>query len=139
DRRAGAWSRGLSRRVQRAGNLRARDRLGGPVMTIPRRRFLHLAAGAAALPAVSRIARAQTYPSRPVRIIVGFPPGGAADITARLIGQWLSERLGQPFIIENLSGAGTNIGTEAVAKSPADGYTLLLVSVANTVNATLYE
>jgi tripartite-type tricarboxylate transporter receptor subunit TctC len=104
-----------------------------------RRQFLHLAAGGAALPAFSRIARAQTYPSRPVRIIVGFPPGGAADITARMMGQWLSGRLGQPFIIENRPGAGTNIGTEAVAKAPADGYTLLLVSVANTVNATLYE
>src|ERR1700736_6230929 len=94
---------------------------------------------AAALPAFSCIARAETYPSRPVRIIVGFPPGCASDVTARLICQWLSERLGQPFIIENRSGAGTNIGTEAVAKSPADGYTLLLVSVANTVNATLYQ
>ena len=83
--------------------------------------------------------RAETYPSRPVRIIVGFPPGGAADITARVMGQWLSERLGQPFVIENRPGAGTNIGTETVAKSPADGYTLLLVSVANTVNATLYK
>ena len=106
---------------------------------ISRRQLANLIMVAAALPAFSRIARAETYPSRPVRIIVGFPPGGAADVTARLIGQWLSERLGQPFIIENLSGAGTNIGTEAVAKSPADGYTLLLVSVANTVNATLYQ
>jgi tripartite-type tricarboxylate transporter receptor subunit TctC len=106
---------------------------------ISRRQLLNLVAGAASLPAYSRIAKAETYPSRPVRIIVGFPPGGAADITARLIAQWLSERLGQPFIIENRPGAGTNIGTEAVAKSPADGYTLLLVSVANTVNATLYE
>jgi tripartite-type tricarboxylate transporter receptor subunit TctC len=104
-----------------------------------RRQLLHLAAAAAVLPAFSRIARGQTYPSRPVRIIVGFPPGGAADITARMMGQWLSERLGQPFVIENRPGAGTNIGTEAVAKAPADGYTLLLVSVANTVNATLYE
>jgi tripartite-type tricarboxylate transporter receptor subunit TctC len=104
-----------------------------------RRQFLHLAAGAAALPAFSRIAKGQSYPWRPVRIIVGFPPGGAADITARLMGQWLSERLGQAFVIENRPGAGTNIGTEAVAKAPADGYTLLLVSVANTVNATLYE
>jgi tripartite-type tricarboxylate transporter receptor subunit TctC len=106
---------------------------------ISRRRVLVLAVGAAALPAFSRAARAQNYPSRPVRIIVGFPPGGAADITARLLGQWLTERLGQQFIIENRPGAGTNIGTEAVAKSPSDGYTLLLVSVANTVNATLYE
>jgi tripartite-type tricarboxylate transporter receptor subunit TctC len=104
-----------------------------------RRRFLHLAAGAAALTAFSRSAKGQSYPWRRVRIIVGFPPGGAADITARLMGQWLSERLGQAFVIENRPGAGTNIGTEAVAKAPADGYTLLLVSVANTVNATLYE
>jgi tripartite-type tricarboxylate transporter receptor subunit TctC len=95
--------------------------------------------GAAALQVFTRSARAQAYPSRPVRIIVGFPPGGAADMTARLLGQWLTERLGQQFIIENRSGAGTNIGTEAVAKSPPDGYTLLLISVANTVNATLYE
>src|SRR6202048_841278 len=106
---------------------------------ISRRQLANLIMVAAALPAFSRIARAETYPSRPVRIIVGFPPGGAADVTARLICQGASERSGQPFIIENLSGAGTNIGTEAVAKSPADGYTLLLVSVANTVNATLYE
>jgi tripartite-type tricarboxylate transporter receptor subunit TctC len=108
-------------------------------MKLPRRQFLHLAAGAAALPAVSRFARAQAYPARPVRIIVGFAPGKGTDITARLLGQWLSGRLGQPFVIENRPGAGTNIGTEAVAKAPADGYTLLLVSVANTVNATLYE
>ena len=110
-----------------------------PLLKISRRQFLHWAAGVAALPAFSRIARGQTYPSRPVRIIVGFPPGGAADITARLMGQWLSERLGQPFIIENRPGGGTNIATDAVANAPADGYTLLLVSVANTVNATLYE
>src|SRR5262245_50536273 len=108
-------------------------------MKLPRRTFLHLAAGAAALPAVSRIARAQTYPSRPVRIIVGFPAGGGADIVARLIGQWLSERLGQQFIIENRPGAGTNIATEAVVRAVADGYTLLLVAAANAMNATLYE
>jgi tripartite-type tricarboxylate transporter receptor subunit TctC len=93
----------------------------------------------AALPAALSGVRAETYPVRPVRIIVGFPPGGAADITARLIGQWLSERLGQQFIVENRPGAGTNIGTEAVVNAPADGSTLLLVSVANTVNATLYD
>ena len=105
------------------------DRRDGPVK-LPRRNSLHLAAGAAALPAVSRIARAQTYPTRPVRLIVGFAAGGAADIIARLIGQWLSERLGQPFVIENRPGAGSNIATEAVVRAPADGYTLLLVSSA---------
>jgi hypothetical protein len=105
----------------------------------PRRRFLHLAAGAAALPAVTRIARAQTYPTRPVRLIVGFPPGGAGDITARLMGQWLSERLGQQFIIENRPGAGSNIGTEAVVRAAPDGYTLLVASSANAINATLYD
>jgi len=108
-------------------------------MKLPRRKFLQLTAGATALPAVSRIARAQTYPSRPVRIVIGFPAGGAFDITARLIGQWLSERLGQPFIVENRPGASTNIATEAVVRSPADGYTLLLGGAVNTVNATLYE
>ena len=108
-------------------------------MKLPRRQFLHLAAGAAALPAVSRIAWAQTYPTRPVRIIVGFPPGGGTDIVARLIGQWLSERLGQPFIIENRPGAGSNIATEAVVRAPPDGYTLLLVGAANAINATLYD
>jgi tripartite-type tricarboxylate transporter receptor subunit TctC len=98
-----------------------------------------LAVGAAALPFAPLIASAQTYPSRPVRIIVGFPPGGAVDIMARLIGQWLSERLGQPFIVENRSGAGGNIGTEAVVNAPADGYTLLLVGLPNASNATLYK
>jgi tripartite-type tricarboxylate transporter receptor subunit TctC len=108
-------------------------------MKLPRRNFLHLAAGAAALPAVSRFARAQAYPSRPVRIIVGFAPAGAADITARLIGQWLSERLGQPFVIDNRPGGGSNIATEAVVKAPPDGHTLLLATGANAINATLYE
>jgi tripartite-type tricarboxylate transporter receptor subunit TctC len=108
-------------------------------MTLRRRTFLSLAAGAAVLPATSRTARAQAYPSRPVRIIVGFPPGGATDIMARLMGQWLSERLGQQFIIENRSGASGNIGTEAVAKSPADGYTLLQVVTPNAINAALYS
>jgi tripartite-type tricarboxylate transporter receptor subunit TctC len=108
-------------------------------MTFPRRRFLQLAAGAAALPAVPRVAQADTYPSRPVRIIVGFAAGGATDIQARLMGQWLSDRLGQQFIVENRGGASGNIGTEAVAKSPADGYTLLQVVTPNVINAALYS
>src|SRR5262245_56050059 len=108
-------------------------------MKLPRRNFLHLAAGAAALSAVSRFAWAQTYPTRPVRIIVGFPAGGGADIVARLIGQWLSERLGQQFVIENRPGAATNIATEAVVRAPPDGYTLLLVVPANAISATLYD
>jgi tripartite-type tricarboxylate transporter receptor subunit TctC len=107
-------------------------------MKLPRRQFLHLAANAALLPAVSRFACAQTYPTRPVHLIVPLAPGGATDIIARLIGQWLSERLGQPFVIENRPGGGTNIGTEGVVKSPPDGYTLLLASTPNTINATLY-
>jgi tripartite-type tricarboxylate transporter receptor subunit TctC len=108
-------------------------------MKLPRREFLHLAAGAAALPALSRNARAQTYPARPVRIIVGFSPGGTADIVARLIGQWLSERLGQPFIIENRPGASSNIAVEAVVRASPDGYTLLQVVATNAINATLYD
>ena len=108
-------------------------------MELPRRRFLQVGAAAAALPAVSGIARAQTYPTRPVRIIVGFTPGGTTDISARLIGQWLSERMGQQFIIENRPGAGSNIAAEAVVNAPADGYTLLLVGAPNAINATLYE
>jgi tripartite-type tricarboxylate transporter receptor subunit TctC len=108
-------------------------------MKLPRRQFLHLAAGAAALPAVSRTALAETYPARPVRVIVPFAPAGDTDLVARLMGQWLSERLGQPFIIDNRPGAGTNIGTEAVVRAPADGYTLLLVNAAAAINATLYE
>lgn len=107
-------------------------------MKFPRRTFLHLAAGAAALPALSCIAQAQAYPSRPVRIIVGFAPGGATDIQARLMGQWLSDRLGQQFIIENRAGASGNIGTEAVTKAPADGYTLLQVVTPHAINAALY-
>ena len=108
-------------------------------MKLRRRKFLHLAAGAAALPALPRIAKGQSYPSRPVRIVVGFPPGGGADITARLIGQWLSERLGQPFVIDNRPGAGSNIATEAVVRAPADGYTLLMAGTFNAINATLYD
>jgi len=108
-------------------------------MKLPRRKFLHLAAGAAALSAVSRAARAQVYPSRPVRVIVGFTPGSAPDIVARLVGQWLSERLGQQFLVENRPGAGGNIGTEVVVRAPADGYTLLLVGAPNAINTTLYD
>jgi tripartite-type tricarboxylate transporter receptor subunit TctC len=104
-----------------------------------RRQFLHLAAGAAALPVVSQAARAQAYPSRAVRIIVGFTAGGAFDLTARLIGPWLSQRLGQQFIVENRPGGGTNIATEAVVRAPADGHTLLLCGAVNAINATLYE
>jgi tripartite-type tricarboxylate transporter receptor subunit TctC len=105
----------------------------------PRRRFLGLAAGAAALPAVSRIAWAQVYPTRPVRIVVGFPAGGFGDISARLLGQWLSERLSQQFVIENRAGAGGNIGTEVVVRAPPDGYTLLLINTSNASNRTLYD
>ena len=108
-------------------------------MKLPRRKFLRLAAGAAALPAVSHFAWAQTYPTRTVRLVVGFPPGGGTDIIARLIGQWLSERLGQQLVIENRPGAGSNIATEGVVRAAADGYTLLLVSAAHAINATLYD
>jgi tripartite-type tricarboxylate transporter receptor subunit TctC len=108
-------------------------------LKLPRRKFLHLAAGAAALPAVSRFAWAQGYPSRPVRIIVGFPPGGPADFHARLMGQWLSQRLGQQFVVENRTGAGGNLGTEAVVRAPADGYTLHQTVINNSLNATLYD
>ena len=108
-------------------------------MTLPRRQFLQLAAGAAALPVLSRVAGAQTYPTRPLRLIVGFPAGGVGDILARLLGQWLSERLGQPVVIENRPGAATNIAAEAVVRSPPDGHTLLWITSANAINATLYE
>jgi tripartite-type tricarboxylate transporter receptor subunit TctC len=108
-------------------------------MKLPRRNFLHLAAGAAALPAVARIARAQAYPARPVRLIAGFPAGGVLDLFARLIGQWLSERLGQPFIVENRAGAGGNLAAEAVVKAPPDGYTLLQIGAHNAWNVTLYD
>jgi tripartite-type tricarboxylate transporter receptor subunit TctC len=108
-------------------------------MKLPRRKFLHLAAGAAALPAVSPVAKADTYPSRPVHIIVGYAAGGPTDITGRMAGQWLSQRLGQQFIIENRPGAGTNIATELVVRSSPDAYTLLVAGTANTINATLYD
>jgi len=108
-------------------------------MKLPRRKFLHLAAGAAVLPAVARIARAEGYPSRPVRLIVGFAPGGATDIMGRLMGQWLSERLGRSFIIENRAGAGSNVGTEVVVHASPDGYMLLVATVVNAINATLYD
>ena len=108
-------------------------------MKLRRRQFLHLAAGAAALPVASRIAWAQTYPTRLVRFVVGGPAGGPQDILARLMGQWLSERLGQPFVIDNRPGAGTNIAAEAVVRAPADGHTLLLVGPANAINASLYN
>jgi tripartite-type tricarboxylate transporter receptor subunit TctC len=108
-------------------------------MKLPRRRFLHLAAGTAALPAVARLAWAQSYPSRPVRLIVPFGPGGGTDIVARLIGQWLSERLGQQFVIENRPGAGGNLGTEAVVRAAPDGYTLALIGAPSAINATLYD
>src|SRR5215475_10379713 len=108
-------------------------------MKLPRRKFLHLASGAAALPAVPRLGWAQTYPTRPVRLIVTVAAGGGADIIARLIGQWLSDRLGQQFVIENRPGGGGNIGTEAVARAPTDGYTLLLCGPMNATNATLYD
>ena len=108
-------------------------------MKLPRRKFLHLAASAAVLPALPRIAGAQAYPERPVRLIAGFPPGGVVDVFARLIGQWLSDRLGQPIIIENRAGAGGNLATEAVVKAPPDGYTLLMIGSNNAWNVTLYD
>jgi tripartite-type tricarboxylate transporter receptor subunit TctC len=108
-------------------------------MKLSRRHFLHLTAGVSAFPALSRVARAQTYPTQPLRLILGYPPGGSADITARLTGQWLSERLGQPVIIESRPGAATNLATEAVVRAAPDGYTLLLIAPANAINATLYD
>src|SRR6185437_4363302 len=120
---------------------RAFCRLGSEeqVVEFSRRRFLHIAAGAVVLPALSDFASAQTYPLRPVRITVGFSAGGPNDILARLIGQWLSERLGQPFVIENRPGAGSNIATDAVVRAAPDGLTLLLIGTPNAINATLYE
>jgi tripartite-type tricarboxylate transporter receptor subunit TctC len=108
-------------------------------VTLPRRRFLQLAGLAAAMPAASRRAQAQSYPNRPVRLIVGFVPGGATDIVARIVAQWLTERLGQPFVVENKPGAGSNIAAQAAINSPADGYTLLMVTTASAINATFYD
>ena len=125
------------REICTSGSVRDED--GQHPHLLGHRKFLHLAAGAAALLALSSIAWAQAYPSRPVRVIVPFAPAGDTDLVARLIGQWLSERLGQQFVIENRPGAGTNIGTKAVVRAPADGYTLLLVGVSNAINATLYD
>src|SRR5262245_11691295 len=119
--------------------MRAIIRNDAGAMKLLRRQFLHLAAGAAVLPTVPRVAWAQSYPARPVRLIVPIAAGGSQDIFARLVGQWLSERLGQPFVIDNRPGGGGNIGTEAVVRAPPDGYTLLLVSGANLINAALYE
>src|SRR5262249_2339728 len=107
-------------------------------MRLPRREFLRLAASAAALPAVARMARAQAYPTRPVRFVVGFAPGGGGDLATRLMAQWLSERLGQQFVVENRVGASSNLATEQVVRSPADGYTLIQLNVANAINVSLY-
>jgi tripartite-type tricarboxylate transporter receptor subunit TctC len=112
---------------------------GSAMNSLRRRRFLHLAAGAIALSAVSRLARAEAYPARPVHLIVGLPPGSAPDIVARLAGQWLSQRLGQPFVVDNRPGASTNIATEDVVRGPPDGYTLLLITAGNAINASLYQ
>src|SRR6516164_8386854 len=131
DHQGGEHQGGIKRRVAHIAEREA--------MKLPRRKFLYLAAGAAALPAVSRAAKAQTYPTRPVRLIAGFPPGGVVDVFARLIGQWLSERLGQPIIIENRAGAGGNLATEAVVKARPDGYTLLMIGSNNAWNVTLYD
>src|SRR5499433_2990419 len=108
-------------------------------MKLPRRRFLHVAAGAAALPVLSHIARAQAYPSRPVRFVVGFAPGGGGDLATRLMAQWLSDRLGQQYVVENRVGAASNLATEQVVRAPPDGYTLVQLNVANSINATLYS
>src|SRR6202166_223232 len=108
-------------------------------MEVPRRAFLHLAAGAVVLPALPRVASAIDYPTRPARIIVGYAAAGPTDITGRLVGQWLSQRLGQQFIVDNRPGAGSNLGTELVVQAPPDGYTLLLVTTSNAINATLYD
>src|SRR5436190_22226538 len=140
ERNTKATTRGRTGRLWRTSEYASCDCIWEEMMKLPhRRKFLHMAAGAAALPLVPRIAMAQAYPSRPVRWVVPFPPGGVADIVARLMGQWLSERLGQPFVIENRPGAGGNIGTEAVVRAVPDGHTLLWVSSSNAIGATLYD
>ena len=127
-----------TREICTSGSVRDED--GQPPHLLGhRRQFLHLAAGAAALPSMSCFAWAQAYPTRPVRLIAGFPPGGVVDVFARLIGQWLSDRLGQPIIIENRAGAGGNLAAEAVVKAPPDGYTLLMIGSNNAWNVTLYD
>src|SRR5581483_443505 len=131
-------SRALSAPPQ-SGNIRLHLSPPETAMTISRRRFLRLTAAAATLPALPRFAAAQAYPSKPIHWIVPFPPGGPADILARLFGQWLNERMGQPVIVENRAGAGSNIGTEATVRAAPDGYTLMLVTTANAVNASLYS
>src|SRR5262245_49446487 len=136
-RSGGRLSRPRTSKENKSGSRLAFQ--GSNMMKLPRRKFLHLAADAAALAAVSRVAQAQAYPTRPVRIIVGFPAGGTGDINARMISQWLSERLGQPFVVENRPGAAGNIAAEAAVRAPADGYTLLLIVATNTVNASLFE
>src|SRR5262249_26436372 len=133
----GSPMKNRKREICTSGSVRDED--GQPPHLLGRRNFLHLAAGAAALPAVSRVAGAQAYPTRPVRIIVGFSAGGPSDIVARIIAQWLSEHLGQEFVVENRPGAASNIGTEAALRAPPDGYTLLLVTSTNAVNVTFYE
>src|SRR5262245_33713731 len=129
--------RNRKREICTSGSVRDED--GQPPHLLGRRQFLHLAAGAASLTAVSRIARAQAYPTRPVRIIVGYSAGSASDIIARLIAQWLSERLGQQFVVENRPGAGGNIAAEAVVRSAPDGYTLILPASPDAINDTLYQ
>src|SRR5262249_22820599 len=133
----GSPMKNRKREICTSGSVRDED--GQPPHLLGRRKFLHLAAGAAALPVASRVARAQAYPTRPVRIVVPYAPGGAPDIVARLMGQWLSERFGQPFIIENRPGAGGNIGTETAVRAPPDGHTLLYVVTANAISATFVE
>jgi tripartite-type tricarboxylate transporter receptor subunit TctC len=139
NRRLGTVEVQAGARLKRVAPWRAEENDDEMIGRVPRRKLLHLAAGAAALTAVSCFAWAQNYPTRPVRIIIGFPPGGGLDITARLIGQWLSERLGQPFVIENRPGAATNIATEYVVTAAPDGYTLLVFASPAAINATLFK